>query len=573
MTPLQIILIIILVIILVTGTITYFTRGKYYEEIDRLDQEKKELLDQAPHDQLQEVSKLSITGQSSELREEFKDQWNDIQSVKYPKLENYLFEAEQAADRYRLNESKKNQEAAKELIENLKNDINELTTLLTELIEQEQANLEKIDAIKKRYHEVRKSLLAYSFSFGPASESFEEKLNLMEEDFTEFSEYTLSGDHEEANKVIDRLSDDIQQTEEEMDEIPELLTKMEKEYKLDIEDLDEGYQKLVDQNYLFPDNNLSEEIEQLKVEQNQILEDIGLLKLKEGKQEMKDMSDKIDDLYEIMEKEIKAEANISPTLKKVKEAIYYLRDEIQQLLSLEKRLEQSYILVHKERESLESIEKQLEDAMKEYDIILEKIEENKTPYSVADNQLNYLFKNLSKLNDEKILLKNTLNDYRKEELHFKEEMHAMEEAMYDMKRALENKRLPGLPDDYLELFFSASRRIEKLSEDLARTKVSLGSVKKLHQIAEEDVIQLSRMTEEIIDQVNLIERSSQRLYRYKDQHKGILETIRYSESLFNDDYEYDTSLRLLKEKLENVAPGSYEQLEKEYEQENSFKEE
>lgn len=573
MTPLQITLIIILVIILVTVTITYFTRGKYYEEIDRLDQEKKELLDQAPHEQLQEVSKLSITGQSSELREEFKNQWNEIQSVKYPKLENYLFEAEQAADRYRLNESKKNQQAAEELIKDLKEDIHELTTLLTELIEQEQANLEKIDAIKKRYHEVRKSLLAYSFSFGPASESFEEKLNLMEEDFTEFSEFTLSGDHEEANKVIERLSNDIQQTEEEMDEIPDLLEKIDKEYKLDIEDLNEGYQKLLEEDYLFPEDNLSEEIEELKVKQEEILEHIALLELDEAKQQMKDLSDKIEALYEKMEEEIKAEANISLSLKKVKEAIYYLRDEIQHLLSLEKRLEQSYVLIHNERESLESIEKQVEDAMEEYDIIFDKIEENKTPYSVANNQLDYLFKNLSKLNDEKTLLRNTLTEYRKEELHYKDEMYAMEEAMYDMKRALENKRLPGLPDDYLELFFSASRRIERLSEDLARTKVSLGSVKKLHQIAEEDVIQLSRMTEEIIDQVNLIERSSQRLYHFKDQHKGILETIRYSESLFNDDYEYDTSLRLLKEKLENVAPGSYEQLRKEYEQENSFEEE
>ena len=76
------------------------------------------------------------------------------------------------------------------------------------------------------------------------------------------------------------------------------------------------------------------------------------------------------------------------------------------------------------------------------------------------------------------------------------------------------------------------------------------------------------MTKEIVWQVELLERTSQRLYRYKDSHKGILETIRYSESLFTEDYDYDTALRLVREKLENVDPGAYEEIVENYEKEN-----
>ena len=569
MRPLYIVLIVILVVIFVTGMITYFMRGKYYDQIDELDQKKKELLKQAPRDELKEVKELALTGQSSELREEFENEWRKIESEKYPELENHLYEAEQATDRYRLNESKKSQEAAVNLLEELEVELSSLRVSLNELIEREQANLEKIDGIKKRYHEVRKSLLAYSFSFGPASESFETKLNSMEEDFTEFSEYTVSGDHEEANKVIQRLAEAIKTTEEEMDQIPDLLTKVNEEYQADIEDLQQGYTQMVEHNYIFPDDNISKNIEQLTEQKEQILESIRLLDIQAVNEEMESMDRNIDEVYDKMELEIESEIKVKELLADNKQAILYLRDEVRRLLGLENRLAQSYIMYHNEREYLETLDEELIEAIKEYEFIEEKIKESTIAYSLAHSRAHYLFKKLEKLNNEKTTVEIRLTNYRKEELTYKEEMVAMEEAMYEMKRAIENERLPGLPDDYLELFFSATDRIEKLAEELAQSKVALVSVRQVHQIAEEDVIQLSQLTEEIIEQVNLIELTSQRLYRFKDEHKGILETIRYSESLFNDDYDYHTSLRLLKEKLENVAPGVFEEIRTNYESEKN----
>ncbi len=560
MNSLKYFLIIAVVLVFVTILITYFVRRKYYDQIDELDKQKKELFDQAPTDELKEASKLSLTGQSSELRDQFEQEWRVIESKKYPELEKHLFEAEEAADKYRLAESKKSQVKAEETIQTIRHDIEELTRSLMDLIKREQANLEKIDAIKKRYHEVRKSLLAYSFSFGPASESFEEKLSLMEEDFTEFSDYTVSGDHEEANKVIERLSENIQETEEEMEKVPVLLTRLNEDYEKDIEDLYQGYEQMTKNNYLFPGDSILEDIEQLKSQRNQILEYIRVLQLEEASDYTDIMGENIEEVYEKMEAEITAKPEVYELLKDIKQAVYFLQDESRRLVGIEQRLSQSYVLIHNEKEVLEKLEEKIHNALEEYTLLEEKISDNTLPYSVAAMRLNQLFKELSQLNDEKVKIFEQLENYRKEELRYKEELLAMEEAMYDMKRALENERLPGLPEDYLGLFFSTTNRIEALSEELSRTKILFLDVQKLHQQCEEDVIQLSRITEELIFKVNLIERVSQRLYRFKDSHKGILETIRYSETLFNNDYDYDTSLRLLREKLENVSPGSYEEM-------------
>ncbi|HLR92090.1 MAG TPA: septation ring formation regulator EzrA [Atopostipes sp.] len=567
MSPLQISLIVIIVLIAVTALITYFVRNKYYSQIDELDQEKNEVLKQAPYDELKEVAELNISGQSNELRESLEKKWREIETVKYPRLENHLFDAEQATDRYRLPESKRSQEAAEEAIEEINAEISELKEALTELIEREQANLEKIDVIKKRYHEVRKSLLAYSFSFGPASETFEDKLQLMEDDFTEFSSLTVSGDHEEANKIVEKLSESIQKTEEEMEIIPPLLDKITEVYEEQIVDLRQGYDSMIENGYLFPQDTILEDIEQLKEEKEEIYDYIRDLDLDKAQEASDTLGEHIDQLYDKMLLETEAEPKVADLLEDTKRGLYFLQDENRRLNHAVNRLSQSYVLVHNESTIISRLEDHIKSNKEEFERINERLKEKNIPFSVAYEQLDEMFNHLDHLNDEYNKVSEYLESYRAEEMALKDDLYKMEQAMYEMKRQVENERLPGLPEDYLELFFSTTERIEKLSAELSRPKIQLIEIRRMHKMCEEDVAQLKEMTQEVIRQVELLERTSQRLYRYKDSHKGVLETIRYSESLFSDDYDYDTALKLVREKLENVDPGTYEEVVADYEEE------
>ena len=567
MNPLQIILLVVVVIIAVTALSTYLVRKRYYSQIDELDEQKNKVLDYAPYEELKEVSEMNISGQSSEVRNQLEDEWRQIESVKYPKLENYLFEAEQATDRYRLNESKRNQEAAEEAITEIKDALDSLQHGLQDLIKREQANLEKIDEIKKRYHEVRKSLLAYSFSFGPASESFEDKLRLMENDFTEFSELTVSGDHEEANAIVEQLSKNIQETEDQMDQIPSLLEQIDDVYAEELKDLAEGYDQMIESGFLFPEDNVQEKINVLKNDKELIYEKIRLLDLDEARIQTDKLADNIDALYQEMEDEIEAKAAVSDLLEDTKQAIYYLQDEYRRLNGVANRISQSYILNHEEEKKIASLNEQVKEAREEYDYIQDRVKHQALPYTVAYNKLEETFNQLESHNESFLKISDNLDNYRAEEVALKKDMQEMEQDMYAMKRRLENERLPGLPENYLELFFSTTDRIEQLSTELARPKIQLIEIRRLHEMCQEDVTQLEEMTEEVIRQVELTELVSQRLYRYKDDHKGVLETIRYSESLFSEDYEYDTALRLVREKLENVDSGAYKEIVQKYESE------
>lgn len=568
MNPLQITITIILVLLVVTFGITYLVRAKYYQKIDFLDQEKNNVLKRAPYNELTEVRELTISGQSFELRKKLEEQWNSIESVKYPQLENNLFDAEQATDRYRLMEAKKSQTAAEEALDGINKEIEALQADLVGLIEREQANLVKVDKIKKRYHEIRKSLLAYSFSFGPASETFENNLREMETDFSKFSNVTISGDHEEANIVVERLNNDIAEMEQQMKDVPPLLDTLEDEYVEQFEDLENGYHQMSDAGYLFPDDSVLEDLEKLKTDKKHILGRIRALELVEAEKETAALAEQINEMYERMEIEYQAKPATYELLEDSKRALYFLQEENRRLVSAEQRLSQSYILIHDESVTIEKLVERVKEAREEYVFLEDRMKHKALPYSVAYERLEKLFDQLGGLNEEYNKVSNHLDSYRVQELEYKDELYQMEQEMYRMKRRLENERLPGLPDDYLELFFSTSERIERFDSQLSRPKIDLVEIQKNFEICEEDVRQLENMANDMIRQVELTERTSQRLYRYKDTHKGILETIRYSESLFSEDYDYETSLRLVKEKLENIAPGDFAEVLRAYEAEN-----
>ena len=543
---------------------------KYYRQIDELDTQKNDVLKNAPYDALKEVAELNITGQSQEVRTALENQWRTIETVKYPKLENDLYDAEQATDRYRLGESKKNQESAAQAITEIKEDISQLTHSLNDLIEREQANLKQIDEMKKRYHEVRKSLLAYSFSFGPASESFEKKLRVMENDFGEFSDLTVSGDHEEAKEVVQGLSNDILEIENQMERIPPMIEKLEDVHGEELKDLQNGYNEMIEAGYTFPDDSIEEDINQLSLFKATIYDRIRDLELDKAREETSTLSEEIEELYEKMEVEYQAKPYVEETLEDIRRAIYFLQGEQRRVMALANRMAQSYILNHDEEKKLRTLADEVKEAREEYDVIADRVKHQAIPYSVAYEKLDKLFDLLEGYNETYDTIENQLESYRKEERELKADMLEMEQDMYAMKRYLENERLPGLPDAYLEMFFSTSTRIELLSKEMARPRIQLAEVRKIHQMCEEDLDQLSEMTQEIIRQVELTELVSQKLYRYKDSHKGVLETIRYSESLFTEDYDYGRALSLVREKLENVAPGTYKEIEEKYDQEKGF---
>lgn len=550
---------------------TYYIKKKHYNKIDGIDKEKRQLQTSLPVTKAEKLKKMSITGRSKTLADQTVTKINEIESAALPEIESLLFEAEEATDRYRFKQATDKQDKAKGALNYINETLEQTILTIDELLQREEANLKKIDAIKKRYHKIRKELLASSFTFGESIDSLEESLGEIESDFTSFSDLTASGDHEEAKKVVNRLEKAMDEMEQLMSKIPEYYSTIKKDYLTQLEELNEGYQTLSSQNYVFPESfDFEEEVSSLTRQLEKLKESLKLLDLDTSKKLTELIEEQMDKLYDSMEIEIEAKAEVNKLHQQLKKIILYLQNQDKELGFEIDRISQSYKLYQNEEQIYKQIQSAIADVLLTISTVEKDLSNHRLPYSKARESLETAFKQSEELADSIKALSNKLHSYRRQEKEIKTDIEEMELALREMKRYVESKHLPGLPKDYLQFFFYTTDHLELLVKEVARPKLDFEEVLSLHQMCEEDIEKLAARTDEVVDHALLTELTSQRLYRHREEYPEIVETIRYSESLFLQDFDYDTSLKMVKEKLESVEAGAYQEVLNQYKQEKTY---
>lgn len=83
-------------------------------------------------------------------------------------------------------------------------------------------------------------------------------------------------------------------------------------------------------------------------------------------------------------------------------------------------------------------------------------------------------------------------------------------------------------------------------------------------ICDEELKNLEEKTEEVIDQANLTEALAQKLYQYRDNHPEVNQVIAQGMKLFNEDYDYESSLRVIRNKLNHIDANVTKTVEDRY---------
>lgn len=95
-----------IVIVLSILLLGYFTRKKYYKEIDRLESWKIDILNRPVLEEMSKVKQLNMTGQTEELFDQWRKEWDEIVGGQLPNIEDFLFDSEEYIDKLRFNKAK-----------------------------------------------------------------------------------------------------------------------------------------------------------------------------------------------------------------------------------------------------------------------------------------------------------------------------------------------------------------------------------------------------------------------------------------------------------------------------------
>ena len=562
-----------LLIIVVVGAIGYgvahYLSQKQSKVIEELGVKKQKLMTVPIADILFTLKNLNLTGQTKRTYETWQATWQTITRFRFPEIEASLVSAEQYTQRLNFVKGAQISNQASQLIEETKAEVDKIYTALQKLLDSEKKNREELEVLQERYASMRKDLLAHSFSFGEALESLEKRLSYLELDFTKFNTLTNEGDHLEAKEVLGRIETEMQDFEQIVEEVPKYLKEIEEEYEDQVADLKEGYQKMVEEHYQFPKISIPAEIQKIEEIIAVAREHIRATELEEARQQLDKVAREIDQLYAVMENEIEAKAfvqrnraQVERKLNQVLQSNRYVNIEVD-------RVAQNFVLANNEFNRVQEFAKQLEKEQEAVAYYNKALQNQQVPYSIVKEHYEIVLNTLKEIDENQLALVNTLNDLSQQEKSIRDGLDVFELDLRNMKRTIEKYHLPGLPKEYLELFFATSSRIEQLSQLMNRVKLDMTEITGLNQTIEDDVEKLDIMTEEIVDHAQLTEYMIQHANRYRLDHPEIDTAIQQALEQFNHFYRYEESLSIIEKALNQVDPGSAQRVRDNYQAEKN----
>ncbi|WML30440.1 septation ring formation regulator EzrA [Neobacillus sp. OS1-32] len=547
---------ILLLALFVSG---YFIKKKYFKEMDRLEAWKIDLFNRPVTEEMSKVKQLNMTGQTEELFERWRNQWDEVITVKLPSFEEMLFDAEEYIDHYRFKKAKELQQQLAEQLQEAENQINNILAELNELVGSEEKNRQEIEQLKEQYRETKKMLLAHRHNFGKAEKQLEAGLDEISQKFHDFDEKTEHGDYLEAREVVLSIHSKLDMIKNNMDLIPQLLIENQSLLPNQLTEVLDGYREMTEADYYLEHINVETETNRLQeklAENISFIENIEMEKAAEGTKEVKE---RIDILLDLLEKEVYAKHSLLKNKEITSDLLASAEAENKNLAGEILQVQASYQVPEKDLEIQTNLEKELAAVYKRYEILLEKLKQNETAQSVMSDELSEIKEQLDLLVEEQQTFSQKLQALRKDEFAAREQVKELTKKVAETVRLVQKSNVPGLPEDYKYLFEDANESIRNVKVQLEEKPLNVSVLNQYLEMAVLTVEKLVNSTIELIENVMLAEQGIQYGNRYRSQYPSVAKGLAEAENAFRR-YDYQEALEQVAASLEAVDPEALKKI-------------
>jgi septation ring formation regulator len=548
-----------IILLLALFVLGYFIKKKYFKEMDRLEAWKIDLFNRPILDEMSKVKQLNMTGQTEELFEGWRSQWDEIVTVKLPHLEEMLFDAEEFIDKYRFNKAKAVQQEINDQLLSTENEINKIVEELHELVGSEEKNRTEIEQLKELYRETKKTLLAHRHSFGKSEKYLETQLEDVTKKFHEFDDKTEHGNYLEARELVLAIHEQLGQVKNNMDLIPQLLIECQSLIPAQLNEIHEGYREMTDKGYYLEHIQLETEIESLQGKLVEYLAFIEETKIEQALEGIGEVKERIDILFDLLEKEVNAKHFILQNEKGMSGLLTSVLDEHDHLSNEVKHVQESYHLTESDFEIQRHLEKQLASVTKHYEILMQKINMNETALTTLCEELKEVKTHIEMIQDEQENFGIKLQALRKDEFEARETLRELTKKVGETIRLVSKSNIPGLPEDYKYLYEDTNESIQNVKLQLQEKPLNVSALNQYLEIAVLTVDKLSSTTIELIENVVLAEKAIQYGNRYRSQYPPVAKGLNDAEHAFRQ-FEYQEALEQAAAALESVDPGALKKI-------------
>ena len=558
------IIILVLVIVIIAAVlylIGYFMRKKNQEQLDELEVRKEALFDLPVFEEIDDIKKMHLVGQSQNSFREWNQRWVELSTRSFAELESQIYEVENQNEIFRFMKAKKAVVEANETMTEMEAEVEVIRNGLKELRESEERNSLEVQKALDVYEELSKSLKDDKASFGPAYSEIQKQLRNVEIEFTQFVTLNTSGDPIEAREVLEDAERHTYELEDLMKRIPPMYEELNETFPDQLKEIEEGYNQLLADDYVFPEQNFAEEIQHAKKRVENSMADLEKTEIAAVEVANRDTATAIDALYEVMEREIEAKKYVVTNQKIIDDYISHSLKNNRQLMIELDHVSQSYTLNNNELGRSRGFQTEIEEIIRRQKDLEPRMKEHTVPYSEIQAFYKECYKILDDIENQQLEIDASLKELRKGEKVAQEKVDEYEFRLRSIKRYVEKQRLPGLSADYLEFFYVATDRIEDLSRALNKMRINMDEINRLCDLCEDDLELLDKKTKDLVNAAALTEQMMQYANRYRHTHENIRAALDKSMYLFSTEFRYQDALDEIGTALEAVEPGAFKRIE------------
>lgn len=545
----------IAVILILAYVAAIFLRKRNVSRLTGLEERKEQLYNLPVNDEVEAVKNMHLIGQSQVAFREWNQKWVDLSLNSFADIENNIFEAESYNNSFRFFKATHKIDQIESQIDLIEEDITSIRNALSELEKQESKNSGRVLHALDLFESLQNAVEEDSEKYGQALPEIEKQLENIQSEFSQFVTLNSSGDPVEAAAILDATENHILALTHIVDRVPGLVTTLTSTLPDQLVDLEEGYRKLLDANYHFTETDIESRFQLLYESLKKNQENIRQLELDNAEYENTQIQEEINSLYDIFTREIAAQKVVESLLSTLPTYLNHVKENNKVLVQDLERLSQTYLLPETDASHVRRIQADL-SALET--AILDVIEDQSEPtqaYSVLEEQLEALQSQLKEIEDEQISVSQRLAQVEKDDINARQKANVYVNRLHTIKRYMEKRNLPGIPQSFLKIFFTASHNTEELMSELEQELVDVESVNRILEIATNDMEALEAETYNIVQYSTLTEQLLQYSNRYRSFDERIQEAFNESLEIFEKEFDYHASFDKISQALEVAEPG------------------
>ncbi|MDS8088303.1 septation ring formation regulator EzrA [Streptococcus pneumoniae] len=545
----------IAVILVLAYVVAIFLRKRNEGRLEALEEKKEELYNLPVNDEVEAVKNMHLIGQSQVAFREWNQKWVDLSLNSFADIENNLFEAEGYNHSFRFLKTSHQIDQIESQITLIEEDIAAIRNALADLEKQESKNSGRVLHALDLFEELQHRVAENSEQYGQALDEIEKQLENIQSEFSQFVTLNSSGDPVEAAVILDNTENHILALSHIVDRVPALVTTLSTELPDQLQDLEAGYCKLIDANYHFVETDIEARFHLLYEAFKKNQENIRQLELDNAEYENGQAQEEINALYNIFTREIAAQKVVENLLVTLPTYLQHMKENNTLLGEDIARLNKTYLLPETAASHVRRIQTELESFEAAIVEVTSNQEEPTQAYSVLEENLEDLQTQLKDIEDEQISVSEHLTQIEKDDINARQKANVYVNRLHTIKRYMEKRNLPGIPQTFLKLFFTASNNTEDLMVELEQKMINIESVTRVLEIATNDMEALETETYNIVQYATLTEQLLQYSNRYRSFDERIQEAFNEALDIFEKEFDYHASFDKISQALEVAEPG------------------